>query len=507
VRGETFDQIICRLRQGNADAARQYTRRKLLSAFSTACLAVHFAHTRGVLHRDLKPSNVILGDFGEVYVLDWGIAKVVGVSEERPSGESADARELEPAHTVEGETIGTLGFMPPEQARGELGELDARSDVYALGAVLFELLTLEPLHPGTTKAALLASTIEGADARATARAPEQDVPPELETICVRATQSDPEARYRTVRELSDAVERYLDGDRDIERRKALANEHALRAARLAEQAWRRDVGQSGARSLQKRRQALNEIGHALAFDADNREARDAFKLLLTVPPAAVPPEAEQEVARTMTEDGRTGTRSAAAAVFLALLVMVPTVLLAGIKSWSAVGLLCGIVLLGGVLTARAAARPDPSGKLPVSISVIALLTGATSAIFCGPYVLAPTVMACLGSLLMLVPDGGLRPATLVATAALAELLPLALEWVGIVPPSTRFDDGAITILPRTLALHPLATQAFLILVNFFFLVAPMLVIGRVRAMLWKAQREARIHAWHLSQLVPPEGSR
>src|SRR5262249_35012450 len=155
-----------------------FTTRKLLTAFVSVCHAVHFAHTRGVLHRDLKPANVMLGDFGEVYVLDWGLARLHSA----PPDDLAPAPHVqvdEPiGQTAHGAIMGTPGYMAPEQLRGAIDELDERSDVYALGVILFELLPLEPLHAGESTAQLLAATLKGSDARPSARVPEREVAPE-----------------------------------------------------------------------------------------------------------------------------------------------------------------------------------------------------------------------------------------------------------------------------------------------------------------------------------------
>src|SRR5207302_1405869 len=116
-----------------------------------------FAHERGVLHRDLKPANVMFGDYGEVYVLDWGLAKVRSASRSMdPNVRSISDRDVNAAAardhenvgstpaTVAGSMLGTPGYMAPEQIRGE--EVDARTDVYGLGGILFEILAHEPLH-------------------------------------------------------------------------------------------------------------------------------------------------------------------------------------------------------------------------------------------------------------------------------------------------------------------------------------------------------------------------
>src|SRR5215475_9494388 len=133
--GTTLARIIA-----NPDPAR-HSRQRLLRAFVELCLAVEFVHTRGFLHRDLKPDNIVLGEFGEVYLLDWGVAKAIGADEPLPS-ETIGA----PLATRDGAVVGTAGYMAPEQVRAER-DLDARADVYALGCVLFEILAGERLHP------------------------------------------------------------------------------------------------------------------------------------------------------------------------------------------------------------------------------------------------------------------------------------------------------------------------------------------------------------------------
>ncbi|HEX7837328.1 MAG TPA: serine/threonine-protein kinase, partial [Kofleriaceae bacterium] len=115
---------------------------RLLRAFVDVCLAIEFAHSCGVIHRDIKPTNIMLGDFGEVYVLDWGVARVLGEGDEHPS-----VRDIvtAPGETQTGAAMGTPGYMAPEQALGY--GITPAVDVYALGCVLFEILTGEPLHP------------------------------------------------------------------------------------------------------------------------------------------------------------------------------------------------------------------------------------------------------------------------------------------------------------------------------------------------------------------------
>ena len=151
--------------------------------------AVAFAHDRGVLHRDLKPENVMVGPFGEVLVMDWGLAKLLDPAddaEDRPTGASASPGARPPGGTDHGAVLGTPGYMPPEQARGEIASLDARADIYALGALLLDL-------------------VRGA--------PAGRVPAALAAIASRAMAESTAERYPDVLALQADIVRYLDGRR------------------------------------------------------------------------------------------------------------------------------------------------------------------------------------------------------------------------------------------------------------------------------------------------------
>jgi serine/threonine protein kinase len=130
----------------------------LLHVFEQLCQAVGFAHARGVVHRDLKPSNVMVGSFGEVQVMDWGIAKdgrrPPPPADPTPDPDARDGRRSA-LDTMAGQVMGTPQYMPPEQARGEWGRVDARADVFALGGILAAILTGSPPYPGTDPDAVL----------------------------------------------------------------------------------------------------------------------------------------------------------------------------------------------------------------------------------------------------------------------------------------------------------------------------------------------------------------
>jgi serine/threonine protein kinase len=189
-----------------------------LRIFERICEAVAFAHARGVLHRDLKPENIMVGPFGEVLVMDWGVAKILRDAAE---GMPADSSGLPPpaaapgaqkpalAATEHGAVLGTPGYMAPEQARGETKNLDERADVFSLGAILRFLLTGHRPDDATTAAA----ANEDVGTRGAFAAPRSAgaVPRPLAAMVAKATSADPGGRYANVKELAADVGHYLDG--------------------------------------------------------------------------------------------------------------------------------------------------------------------------------------------------------------------------------------------------------------------------------------------------------
>jgi tRNA A-37 threonylcarbamoyl transferase component Bud32 len=279
--GTTLADVLPRLAANDPEIVERFAQQRLLNAFADVCLAIEFAHTRGVVHRDLKPANIVLGDFGEVYVLDWGVARVAGADDaDRPS--FSDIASFDGTETVAGAILGTPGYISPEQIRGDL-DIDARTDVYALGCILFELLALSPLHPRGQAA--LGSALAGIDARPSVRAPERDIPPELDDLCVRATLIDREYRLATARQLGEAVQRYLDGNRDVALRRRLATDE-LAIARTA-------LGTGD--GPEQRRDAMRAAARALALDPTSREPADLVGALMLQVPAETPPEVEHEL--------------------------------------------------------------------------------------------------------------------------------------------------------------------------------------------------------------------
>ncbi len=199
VRGATLEDELARLRE-RGEGMRGLNAR--LRLFLQLCNAVAFAHARGVLHRDLKPANVMLGEFGEILVTDWGIAIPL------PGDAGAALRELIPdGAAFTSESAGTPMYMSPEQARGTA--LDQRSDIYTLGVILYELVALQPAFTGETVSAILAR-VKAGDAL-----PLSSVCPGASTaiasVVHKAMSTDPAARYASARALAREVETVLDG--------------------------------------------------------------------------------------------------------------------------------------------------------------------------------------------------------------------------------------------------------------------------------------------------------
>ncbi len=183
--------------------------RRLLGRFVDVCNTVAYAHSRGVLHRDLKPGNVILDEYGETLVVDWGLAKTGAVDAETPPDRSTlpPVSTTNTPYTQAGIAMGTPGFMSPEQATGRLSELGPASDVYSLGATLYCLLTGKPPFEEPDQSLLVTKVCAGDFPRP--RQVKSTVPAALEAICMKAMALAPEGRYTGPRDLGDEIERWL----------------------------------------------------------------------------------------------------------------------------------------------------------------------------------------------------------------------------------------------------------------------------------------------------------
>ena len=188
-------------------------RLKLLSNFVQLCQTIAYAHERGVIHRDIKPANVILGAFGETVVIDWGLAKIRGAADE--TGDELRAplvdHRFDGRITQEGDVLGTPAYMSPEQALGNINEIDEQSDVFCMGAVLYEILSGRP--PFVEKSAVQLLIRIAKDDVPPVRSLAPDIPRELALICERALERNKARRYKSARELAADIEAFRAGSR------------------------------------------------------------------------------------------------------------------------------------------------------------------------------------------------------------------------------------------------------------------------------------------------------
>ncbi len=216
VRGKTLTEAARAYQeQRPASTARRLGLIQLLGAFVRVCQTIAYAHTEGVVHCDLKGQNVVLGDFGEVIVLDWGLASASGVPE--PPGRAGAGR-----------LPGTPAYMAPEQARGQADRLGPRTDVFGLGSILYEILTGRPPFIGEDSAVVLAQARECRPVRPRAVVP--DVAKPLEAICLKAMAPEPADRYGSAADLAREVQQWL-ADEPVEAYRESPAERGLRWAR------------------------------------------------------------------------------------------------------------------------------------------------------------------------------------------------------------------------------------------------------------------------------------
>ncbi len=317
VEGHSLQEVLDELRSGDRDATARYPLPRLVAYLRQACRAVAYAHAQGVIHRDLKPHNLMIGPFGEVFVLDWGSAKLLPTGDGETAGSAegsieihASQLDLSPVATVAGRIKGTPSYMAPEQARADSEQVGPATDVYALGGLLYAILCLRPPFSGRNVEQVLADVVEMPPTAPRLRAPTRPIPAELEELALECLSKDPWARPPSVEDLIQRLNAYLDGTQrqdeaaayirdaetaleryedlrvETERLDRVTREEMSRVAPWApvdrkRRAW--DKERELRDLLRTREEAFNlalmSYERALGFDTDNAEARRGLSRL------------------------------------------------------------------------------------------------------------------------------------------------------------------------------------------------------------------------------------
>lgn len=234
IEGRTLRDILKDIREGNVDTIQRFPIARLLTCFQKVCDGIAYAHSRRVVHRDLKPDNVMVGEFGEVLILDWGLAKVLpepgqADTEEQggefsgplPGGAGSDVMA-----TMAGQVKGTPNYMAPEQAEGRVSDIDARSDIYALGGILYCILTTQPPITGSSLDEILTKVTQGTitapalfndlpvenpAGQVAPHCPGGVIPDALSAVAMKCMMREPQQRYQSVEELQADIAAYQGG--------------------------------------------------------------------------------------------------------------------------------------------------------------------------------------------------------------------------------------------------------------------------------------------------------
>ncbi|MBI2919555.1 MAG: SUMF1/EgtB/PvdO family nonheme iron enzyme [Planctomycetes bacterium] len=325
IRGQDLGAVLRGLSAADGNAAGRFSRARLLAIFQDICLGIAFAHSRGVVHRDLKPSNIMIGDYGETLIVDWGLAKLAGETARETGSPESGLALSSPELTLEGEVVGTPAFMPPEQAGGRREEVDHRSDIFSLGGILYAILTHRPPFEGTSQRDVIEKVKSGRIEPPSIRVhslrranPHRDpapsapepVPPELDAICMKAMAFRTKDRYQTATELHDDIQLFLEGVKERGRKQKEALDRIAKgrswvlrfrelrgeitAQEKAVREWSDRIkpcqpigekrplldAEARLRALKEERidafsRASAEFGQALAVDPESKEAADA----------------------------------------------------------------------------------------------------------------------------------------------------------------------------------------------------------------------------------------
>jgi serine/threonine-protein kinase len=460
-------------------ASADENRARMLRAVIDVCHAIEFAHERGVVHADLKPSNIIVGNFGDTYLIDWGLARVVGEAVAEVVTDDIDSLEIRT-----GDLLGTPGYMAPEQLQ-RAAEAGRPADIYALGSILFEILGGEPLHPRGADA--LPSTLGGeAITSPTQRRPDRPIAPELDAVCVAMLQMDPMSRP-TAKVVAESIQAYLDGDRDVVRRKRMATDLVWTARAMLDDGHRAE--------------AMRSAGRALSLDPEAGDAAQLVTALMLEPPKEPPP----ELVSTLREAEAVGVRrhaTTAIGAYLAIASFLPLAMWNGVQRWDVVLAAFCVALAMAGFAWRTARQPHRSFGTMLLYALGNVLMLVALSRMAGPFTFVPGVACVIAMSSMAYPAFTVRSWVLILLLLVGILGPIAAEQLGLLSSTFEIRDGELISHAGALRVSGTPTLTLLIVAY----VAMVVVAGISAARIYRANRDARIQlamqAWHLRQLLP-----
>jgi serine/threonine-protein kinase len=271
VQGMTLRQVLADLEAEDPETVKEWNLNRLLTVFRGACQAVAYAHTRRVVHRDLKPDNLMIGAFGEVLVMDWGVARMLDDAPEELVEVLREGASL--LQTADGAMVGSPAYMSPEQMHANAAELSPASDVFSLGVILYEILTLRRPFRAPNLGRLLYLVAKGEFVPPSEAASGRELPEDVEAICLRALSVDPADRFADAGELTRELGLWLDRVRPREQADKLVAEGREKMLLFAKAASDAEEAELRARSLQAGLESWDPLSmKRLVWDAERKAA-------------------------------------------------------------------------------------------------------------------------------------------------------------------------------------------------------------------------------------------